>query len=80
MHRLHFAIPFLLLAVNIGHSNSDTILTEIRALGLSSGSVIGVTSKSTQRWSNYYAPSFVTAVKPATDDDVAKIVIFELCR
>jgi hypothetical protein len=53
-----------------------TILSDLHALGLSTGSQIGSPSDSnfTQRWSTYNAPKYVAAVKPVTDRDVAKIV------
>lgn len=72
MHHLYIAV--ILLLVNIARTANKTIRSELLTLGLSSGSQIAPTSEYTQRWSTYHAPSYLTAVKPATDDDVAKIV------
>lgn len=76
MHHMYFALVFFI--INAVRSTNETLPAELRALNLSSGSQIGLTPESTQRWSSYYAPSFVTAVKPAMDSDVAKIVMFIL--
>ena len=72
MYYLYIAVIFLM--VNIARTTNETIRSELLALGLSSGSQVAPPSEYTQRWSSYDAPSYVTAVKPATDDDVAKIV------
>lgn len=55
---------------------SAILVSDVTALGLSSGTQIGSPSESafTQRWSTYNAPSYVAAVKPVTEQDVAKIV------
>ena len=60
----------------ISHGAHGTLISALRALDLSSGTQIGPASNSnyTQRWSSYDAPSYVVAVKPVTDADVAKIV------
>lgn len=55
---------------------SAFLASDLTALGLSSETQIGSPSESafTQRWSTYNAPSYVAAVKPGTERDVAKIV------
>lgn len=72
MKYVYTAVSLLLLS--LARAANETITSELLYLGLSSGSQIGPTSEFTQRWSSYDAPSYVTAVKPATEDDVAKIV------
>ncbi|KAK0510736.1 hypothetical protein JMJ35_007168 [Cladonia borealis] len=67
-----------LLLISIASAANGTIRSELLSLGLSSGSQIGPTSEYTQRWSSYDAPSYVTAVKPATEDDVAKIIAYAI--
>ncbi|KAL9025463.1 MAG: hypothetical protein Q9196_005720 [Gyalolechia fulgens] len=52
------------------------IKSEILALGLSSGSQLLPTPNYTLRWSSYEAPSYIVAVKPATEEDVAKIITY----
>jgi hypothetical protein len=55
---------------------SAFLLSDVKALGLSAGTQVGTPSESafTQRWSTYNAPSYIAAVKPTTEQDVAKIV------
>ncbi|CRG83420.1 hypothetical protein PISL3812_00771 [Talaromyces islandicus] len=56
-----------------------SLIDDLRGLGLSPGTKIGLASNSsgfTQRWSSYDAPSYVAAVKPVTDKDVAKVIAF----
>lgn len=72
MHHIYIAVIFLM--ANIARTANETIRSELLALGLSSGSHVAPPSDFTQRWSSYDAPSYVTAVRPANDDDVAKIV------
>lgn len=50
------------------------LTSDLRALNLSSGTLIGPPSNFTQRWSRYHAPRYTVSVQPITDDDVAKIV------
>ena len=76
----HLYIVIVLLIIKKAQTNNVTITSELLALGLSSGAQIALTSGYTQRWSTYDAPEFVTAVKPATDADVAKIVQTLLSR
>ena len=71
-------IAAVLLMINNASSTNETIRSELLALGLSPGSQIGLTSGYTPRWSSYEAPSYVIAVKPDTEDDVAKIVILPI--
>ena len=71
MRYLYIAIAVILI---ISQGVHGTLISALRALNLSSGTQIGPASNYTQRWSSYDAPSYVVAIKPVTDGDVAKIV------
>lgn len=73
MHWFHPA-AVLLLMINLASTARENIIPEILALGLSLRSQLLPASHYTQRWSNYEAPSYIIAVKPATKEDVAKII------
>ncbi|KAF2648721.1 FAD-binding domain-containing protein [Lophiostoma macrostomum CBS 122681] len=57
---------------------SACLFPDVTALGLSSGTQVGSPSESTftQRYSTYHSPSYVVAVKPVIEQDVAKIIKF----
>lgn len=60
---------------------SSSLIADLRSLDLSPGTHIGLASNSsrfTQRWSSYDSPSYVAAIRPTTDTDIAKIVSFLL--
>jgi hypothetical protein len=68
------AIGFLINGLLV---HAASLIDDLRSLGLSPGTKVGLNSNSsgfTQRWSSYDAPSYVAAVKPVTDTDVAKVV------
>jgi hypothetical protein len=70
-------IRLALVAVVALQGTYGTLVSDLRNLGLSPKTQIGSASnctKFTQRWSSYDAPSYAVAIKPANDDDVAKIV------
>jgi hypothetical protein len=71
-------LPLLALGLSGlgGQLASAFLLPDVAALGLSSGTQIGSPSDPsfTKRWSTYNAPSYVAAVRPGTEQDVAKIV------
>lgn len=72
MRQLYVSI--ILLLVLTAQMAKGTIRLDLLDLDLSNGTQIGPTSDYVQRWSTYDAPTYVTAVKPSTDADVAKIV------
>jgi hypothetical protein len=82
MRYIHISAISLIATISKGaHS---TLISDIKSLDLSPGTQITPGSSLinfTQRWSSYDAPTYVVAVKPVTEDDVAKIVrlSFELC-
>lgn len=75
MRYLYIAAVFLMVTISQGAHG--TLISDLRSLDLSPGTQIAPSSDSadfTQRWSSYDAPSYIVAVKPVTDIDVAKIV------
>ena len=75
MPYLYIATIFLMVIISQGAHG--TLISDLRSLNLSPGTQIAPSSDSadfTQRWSSYDAPSYIVAVKPVTDNDVAKIV------
>ena len=52
-----------------------SLTSDLQALNLSSGALIGPPSNFAQRWSTYHAPRYAASVQPLTDGDVAKIVM-----
>ncbi len=72
MHQFYLAVIFSM--INLAWTANETIRSEILALGLSSGEQLFPAPNYTLRWSSYEAPSYIIALKPATEEDVAKIV------
>ena len=72
MYSLYIAAISLIVTVSQGARG--TLTSNLHALDLSSGTQIASLLNYTQRWSTYDAPSYAVAIKPVTDEDVAKIV------
>ena len=71
MYCIYTISVVLVLTVSQAYGN---IVSSLHNLGLSPGTQIGPSSNFTQRWSSYDAPSYIVAVKPVTESDVAKVV------
>ncbi|CAL8579516.1 hypothetical protein XPA_005256 [Xanthoria parietina] len=74
MHQFYLAVIFSM--INLAWTANETIRSEILALGLSSGEQLFPAPNYTLRWSSYEAPSYIIALKPATEEDVAKIITY----
>jgi hypothetical protein len=68
------AVVGFMVAVVCSQYAYGSLTSDLQALNLSSGTLIGPPSNFTQRWSTYHAPRYAVSVQPITDGDVAKIV------